>query len=824
MAAVSTRPAAVPGPRLAVLTLLAAGVGAFAGVQLVDANGTPYAWDLDTPQPNVVNGEVTYYVDPTGTRDVVTGPISDVTAVRRGVEAWELGTSRIRFTEDPARSATGRDGTDRVNYIGWTTTGLGRLTLAVTFPTRSGSRILDMDVIFNDAFDWDTRTPGSRGIADVQAIMTHEWGHALGADHVPLQASTMYFSSAEGSIAYRTLAADDRALVGALYPNDAFRQTTGTIRGSVTHSGPGDSRAIHVVAVSVVTNEPAASTLTRPDGSFEIAGLPRGAYRLVAAPTVPLSGAMNSYWTSGSTSFLPAVATTRPGNPAPARSVAVTPETITVVPAFSVADVSAPFEPNESRAQAASIALGDGVTARLESGGDVDWYGFDATAGQRVTIAVLGWHLGSRIDPALSLTDALGVPLATSEDTRSDAFFGTREEGPDLDARLVAVEIPSTGRYFVQVRNQTTTSTTASFYALLVTPASDAPSAALTTVVADPPRLDADGRGQTTITITPVRETGDPVGAGATVELSHDGAGAFGDVVDEGDGTYTVTATAPREPGKDRVTLTISNAVGTAVVPDAVVLVYLGPMDARTSETSVLPRRVAADGAATSAVTFLPRDAHGEALGKGRAPAFGTSGAAGAAVGPATDLGDGRYTTTLTAGRSEGAAEISVTLDAQAIGPIGTVHLGFPLRDVAAQADADAAWFLLDEGLPRKAVSALRAMTKQTAKVPAALDDDNAKKAVAATRKALGKLVKARKKAKGALPAPGTDDELAQAVRQAAQEQVDHAVVAGGRDQRKLDKAELLLLDGDQFLLAGDARKAAARYEKAFRLAARLGP
>ena len=63
-------------PRRAGLVVLALCGAAAAGVQLVDGSGAPYAWDLDTPQPNVVAGKVTYYLDPRGTSDGVTGPPS----------------------------------------------------------------------------------------------------------------------------------------------------------------------------------------------------------------------------------------------------------------------------------------------------------------------------------------------------------------------------------------------------------------------------------------------------------------------------------------------------------------------------------------------------------------------------------------------------------------------------------------------------------------------------------------------------------------------------------------------------------------------------
>ena len=810
---------------LAVTALFAAAI-ATAGVQLVASTGEPYAWDLDTPQPNVVATSVTYFLDTRGTSDIVTGPISDLSAVRAGIDEWEVGSTRIRFQEDAVRRAGGKSANDRVNYIGWVNSGLGRLTLAVTFPTRSGGDILDMDVLFNDRdFEWDTRSPGRSGVADIQAIMTHEWGHALGADHVPLRESTMFFSSSTGATAYRSLSADDVALVGSIYPNDTFRQTTGTLRGSVTRFGASDHRAIHVIAVSLVTNIPAGSTLTQPDGSYELRGLPRGAYRIVAAPTVPLAGAMNSFWTSGNTAFLPSVLRDPGGNPGATQTISVQPDATTLVPPFEVATADAPFEPNNALGQATLVNLGDAVAARLESGGDEDWYAFDATAGQTVTVSILAWQIGSKTDPALTLSAANGVPIATQDDFRSSAIFATRADGPDLDARLVGVDIKTTGRYFVKVRNQAPGTQSDNYYVLFVAPASDAPSAAQTSIQALPARLDADGTSMTTLVITPRTEAGDDVGPGADVTLTHDGAGSAPAIAtDAGDGTYTATVTAPTTPGRDRFTIEVTTDEGLAVIADAALIVYLGPADTDASELVLRPRRIAADGNDDALVELLPRDALGESLGTGHAVSLRIAGSTGSVPGTAIDRGDGVYATVVTAGGAPGAATLSAVVDQTEIGPVGVLQLGFDLGEVNAQAASDAEVFALIGGLKKQAVSALRSVVDKADKVAAALLAENTKKAVSRTRKVLAKFVKAEKKAKGLLPSLGTTTELARSIREAAQVAIDTAEIATGKDQKTLDDARDLVQEGDAFLAIGDPEKAASRYHKAFRRALKLQP
>jgi len=812
--------------RVVVATALLVIAVATAGVQLVATDGSPYSWDLDTPQPNVVAGKVTYFLDSRGTQDIVTGPVSDLTAARAGIAEWEIGSTRIRFDEDATRRANGKSASDRVNYVGWVNSGIGRLTLALTFPTRSGSDILDMDVLFNDRdYEWDTSSPGRLGVADIQAIMTHEWGHALGADHVPLRESTMFFSSTTGATAYRSLAADDIALVGSLYPNDTFRQTTGTLRGSVTRFGASDHRAIHVIAVSLVSNIPAASTLTQPDGTYEIHGLPRGAYRMIAAPTVPLGGAMNSFWTSGNTTFLPAVLRDPGGNPGATRTVWVQPDAVTDVTDFEVAVGATPLEPNNSLGQATLVDLGDAVVARLESGGDEDWYAFDATAGQNVTVSILAWQIGSKVDPALTFTGANGVPIAAQSDFRSGSVFSTRPQGPDLDARLVGLEIPSTGRYFVKVRNQAAGVQNDNFYVLFVSPASDAPSAALTSVEAAPARIDADGTSTTTLVVTPRTEAGDDIGPGATVTLAHDGGGSAPETAtDAGDGTYTAIVSAPRAPGRDRFTITVATDDGLAVLADAAVIVYLGPADTDASELVLRPRRIAADGIDEAVVELLPRDALGESLGAGHSVVLRIAGVTGSTAGVALDYGNGVYATVVTAGGAPGAATLSAEIDRTEIGPFGVLQIGFDLGEVNAQAAADAEVFLLIGGLKKKAASALRSVVKKVDGVADALAAQKTKTAVSRTLKVLAKFVRAEKKAKGLLPALGTTNELAQAVREAAQAVIATSEIVTDKDQKKLDQARDLVLEGDAFLAVGDPEKAASRYGKAYRRAFALQP
>src|ERR1039457_3895498 len=113
--------------------------------------------------------------------------------------------------------------------------------------------------------------------------LVHEFGHSLGLQHTLTSGvmSTIYTSAASKAT---PLGADDIAGVSVLYPADGYLPTVGSISGHVTRDPNGLSLA-SVVALSA-TN-PAISTLTNPDGSYRMDGVPPGLYYVYAHPLPP---------------------------------------------------------------------------------------------------------------------------------------------------------------------------------------------------------------------------------------------------------------------------------------------------------------------------------------------------------------------------------------------------------------------------------------------------------------------------------------------------------------------------------------------------------
>jgi matrixin len=158
--------------------------------------------------------------------------------------------------------------------------------------------IVESDIFFNSAFPWSVSDGGQSGRFDLESIALHEIGHLSGLGHSALGETELVQSGgrrvlaseavmfpiafASGSIAGRTLKADDIAGISDLYPDGDFSQT-GSISGRVTKGGQPVFGA-HVVAFDPATGLLVGNFTLSAQGEFSIAGLSSGPHLLRVEP------------------------------------------------------------------------------------------------------------------------------------------------------------------------------------------------------------------------------------------------------------------------------------------------------------------------------------------------------------------------------------------------------------------------------------------------------------------------------------------------------------------------------------------------------------
>ena len=201
-------------------------------------------------------------------------------------------------------------------------------------PSSEVGEILDADIYFNPS---DSRTsyatplalPGTPSAYDMESILTHEMGHALGFSHSAVWSAMMFpfaptvdtFSGTRPSLGQpdAPLGEDDRTGLRVLYPDPSDTLRVGAIRGHILNANPLSLPASppgvtgvfgsHVVAVDTASGAVVGATIggwscSNPgpaqfDGSYAIERLSTGSSYQVYAE--PLNGAVDPSQISNAT-------------------------------------------------------------------------------------------------------------------------------------------------------------------------------------------------------------------------------------------------------------------------------------------------------------------------------------------------------------------------------------------------------------------------------------------------------------------------------------------------------------------------------------------
>ena len=144
--------------------------------------------------------------------------------------------------------------------------------------------IVDTDIMFSPYFQFSTT--GAAGTFDIQSVLTHEMGHALGSNHTNILSATMYFSTSPQDLHERSLSNDDMAFVSTQYPANGGNGY-GTISGVTTLAG-GQLMGAAITAVDPNTGITIGGFSSVNDGTYSIQ-VPPGSYYVYVEPAANLA-------------------------------------------------------------------------------------------------------------------------------------------------------------------------------------------------------------------------------------------------------------------------------------------------------------------------------------------------------------------------------------------------------------------------------------------------------------------------------------------------------------------------------------------------------
>jgi hypothetical protein len=242
---------------------------------------------------------VRYFVSDSGVPGVSATDLQN--AAGRAFATWQaVPTASITYQLAGITSASpGSD--DGSSVLGFQSRpDLDRVLASTSFLIDSSTgALIESDIFFNSAFAWSTAAAGEAGRFDLESIALHEIGHFSGLGHSALgeteliatggrrvlsaEAVMFPIAFASGTIAGRTLKADDIAGISDLYPDGDFNTADGSVSGRVTKDGQPLFGA-HVVAFNPGTGSLVASFTLTAQGQFSIGGLSPGPYVLRVEP------------------------------------------------------------------------------------------------------------------------------------------------------------------------------------------------------------------------------------------------------------------------------------------------------------------------------------------------------------------------------------------------------------------------------------------------------------------------------------------------------------------------------------------------------------
>lgn len=286
---------------LALFVLVCAVAPAFAWLPELTGSGSPSIdrWDFNS-------FAVTWNLNPkTGNNIVGSRTVHDVIAA--SFATWQGAPNAALAVSEGAMTSVSSEATSpaSVNLVCFVCTDADfsrdNTTLAVTITTTADAagendghggissfagQILKADIIFNPSVTFSTDSGGVG--EDLQTVATHEVGHFFGLDHSAVVRAVMFPFASD----LTTLSYDDVAAISTMYPKGTPDFQAGSLSGHVRFASGTAVFGAHVFAESTTASDPLGpnirkspiGTLSLPDGSYIINGLPADTYTVTAEP------------------------------------------------------------------------------------------------------------------------------------------------------------------------------------------------------------------------------------------------------------------------------------------------------------------------------------------------------------------------------------------------------------------------------------------------------------------------------------------------------------------------------------------------------------
>ena len=215
----------------------------------------------------------------------ITADSDPISAIGAALATWNrVSTSAARFA--PLGATAALNANDGQHVIVFSDTpairSLVGSALAITVINSTAApdeSITDTDILFSPTQVFSTSF--TNNTADLQSVVTHELGHALGANHTNVIGATMFQATLDDDNHWASLSSDDIAFVSSLYPA-AGGNGNATVSGKATQTG---GSPVHGGLVTLV--DPLGATVSGftslADGTFKFQA-PPGNYFVYVEP------------------------------------------------------------------------------------------------------------------------------------------------------------------------------------------------------------------------------------------------------------------------------------------------------------------------------------------------------------------------------------------------------------------------------------------------------------------------------------------------------------------------------------------------------------